>query len=120
MQQRAAQAGLTVSEYLWRKALDAGAHEPGPARAAAESRTRVSKPTSAGPLFPSSARQNSSAPGGWFALLRNRFLASPARLAERAQTAGDGGQYTAARHIDCGDCGMFISERGGPGQPSPG
>lgn len=85
LQQRASRAGVTISEYLRRSALDPEQQrlEPGHA-GASQSRVRHGRPATAAPLFASSTNQNSSMLGGWIALLRNRFLASPPRFAARA------------------------------------
>lgn len=75
LQHRAAKAGLTVSEYLRQTALGLSQ----------EARLEThGRPAAAAPLFAASASQSSSGLGGWIALLRNRFLASPTRIAERA------------------------------------
>jgi len=80
LQQRASEAGLTISEYLRRSALEAKAAPAKTEHATA----RISGRATASPLFAASATPNTSLVGGWLALLRNRFLASPPRLAERA------------------------------------
>lgn len=82
LQQRALQAGLTISEYLRRSALEAEAPQQQTLRGRAGAPGRSGK--AAAPLFVHSTNQNNSVLGGWIALLRNRFLASPARFAERA------------------------------------
>jgi hypothetical protein len=83
LQQRATQAGLTISEYLRRSALEAKAPQSQTTRGRMGARSPSGRPTAA-PLFAHSKNQNNSMLGGWIALLRNRFLASPARFAERA------------------------------------
>ncbi len=83
LQQRATLAGLTISDYLRRSALEAETPGLG-GRSSKEMRTRQGRPAMAAPLSASSAGQNASMLGGWIALLRNRFLASPTRFAERA------------------------------------
>ncbi len=84
LQQRATQAGLTISEYLRQSALTVETPRSETMRARTDIRTRTSRPATATPLFAASSTQNSSMLGGWIALLRNRFLALPARMAERA------------------------------------
>lgn len=76
LQRLAAKAGVTVSEYLRRCALTASA--PGDASVPAVSAT--AQPAA---LF-AATQTKSSVLGDWLALLRNRFLSSPARFAERA------------------------------------
>ena len=81
LQQCAARAGLTVSEYLRRRALEVEPAKP-------EARTsplhpREPKSTHAQAAVAASAPSKSTF-GDWIALLRNRFLASPVRFAERA------------------------------------
>lgn len=80
LQQRARQAGLTVSDYLRRAALEA---ELSPSKAE-HGQECASRLTAAAPMFAASAHHNNSLLGGWLGLLRNRFLASPTRFAERA------------------------------------
>lgn len=84
LQQRASQAGFTISEFLRRSALDANPQPADAARERPAAKARGSRPATAAALFASAANQNSSMLGGWLALLRNRFLASPARFSERA------------------------------------
>jgi hypothetical protein len=84
LQQRANQAGMTVSEYLRQSALVTESPRPETERTEARIRIRNSKSAAAAPLSASSPTQGTPGLGGWIALLRNRFLASPARLAERA------------------------------------
>jgi hypothetical protein len=84
LQQRANEAGLTISEFLRSRALDAEPQRPEAARTGLEHRTRNGRPATAAPLFAASTGQNGSLLGGWLALLRNRFLASPVRFSEQA------------------------------------
>lgn len=76
LQTAAAQAGVTVSEYLRRCALVPAAARP----AHAPMETVQHQPAT---LF-ETAPAKASVFGDWLSLLRNRFLASPARIAERA------------------------------------
>jgi hypothetical protein len=77
LQRRAGAAGLTVSEYLRRSALAVETPEAKP-------ETRANHgPAAASTLFAASSR-NTSVLGDWISLLRNRFLSSPARIADRA------------------------------------
>lgn len=83
LQKRAKEAGMTVSEYLRRSALIGETPRPEAQgnRKELEKRDRQAAPASR--LF-AATPQSSSGLGGWLSLLRNRFLASPARIAERA------------------------------------
>lgn len=76
LQSSAAKAGLTLSEYLRRCALVEAASTP--ASPPVQSAKRQ-----AATLF-DSVPAKTSVLGDWISLLRNRFLASPARIAERA------------------------------------
>ncbi len=84
LQKRAKETGLTVSEYLRRSVREAEASRPEEQRNQTEIPKRGSHPAAPSPLFAASTPQNSSGLGGWLSLLRNRFLASPARISERA------------------------------------
>jgi hypothetical protein len=78
LQACAAKAGVTVSEYLRMRALE-GATEP----AAMARRTAIDAEEAAlAARVPAKAAKTGL--GDWLALLRNRFLASPVRFAERA------------------------------------
>jgi hypothetical protein len=81
LQSRAAEAGLTVSEYLRMCALGSEIVQSG-SRARIPTSARHEKP--ALESAPETARPPRSGLGDWIALLRNRFLASPIRFAERA------------------------------------
>lgn len=79
LQQEAAEAGVTVSEYLRLRALPPHpAHAKRPPIVAG---SRNSMEAQASPPEPQPVRTGL---GDWLALLRHRFLASPARFAERA------------------------------------
>ena len=79
LQQRAAEAGVTVSQYLRRCALgDQPAQQVnGVGILALEQPSRQSASSSADAAKPSGF-------GEWITLLRNRFLSSQTRFAERA------------------------------------
>lgn len=79
LQSAAAKAGLTVSEYLRRCALAGSTATP----AASSHEPAASRPPRTPALFETSPAKTSVL-GDWISLLRNRFLASPARIAERA------------------------------------
>ena len=82
LQQYAARAGLTVSAYLRKKALEGEEiqdHKPVPQLEMAAVPRLPGRVAAA--AAPSPAR---SGLGDWLTLLRNRFLSSPARFAERA------------------------------------
>ena len=83
LQQLAGAAGITISEYLRRSALQAKTADRAPS-IATKTGLRHGKPAAAAPLFASTNSESSSVLGGWLTLLRNRFLASPTRFAERA------------------------------------
>jgi hypothetical protein len=82
LQQCAARAGVTVSEYLRMRALD-GQHAATP-----EQKPSIFAPAeipvvrNAAAVAPAPAAKSGF--GEWITLLRNRFLASPVRFAERA------------------------------------
>lgn len=84
LQQRAAAARLSISEYLRQSALQTETQLREIEQRRGRNRTRESKSPAGVQLFASSTPQNNAGPGGWIALLRNRFLASPQRIAERA------------------------------------
>lgn len=84
LQQRATAARLSISEYLRQSALQAETQLREIEQGRGRNRTRESKSPAGAQLFASSTPQNNAGPGGWIALLRNRFLASPQRIAERA------------------------------------
>lgn len=75
LQAYAAQAGMTVSEYLRTRALE-GSAQRGPVGVRAED--AAARRVTAEPAATKNAL------GGWITLLRNRFLSSPVRFAERA------------------------------------
>lgn len=75
LQAYAAQAGVTVSEYLRTRALE-GSAQRGPVGVRAED--AAARRVTAEPAATKNAL------GGWITLLRNRFLSSPVRFAERA------------------------------------
>ena len=82
LQQYAAKAGLTVSAYLRKKALEAEEIEDDKPVQQLE---MVAVPRLPGRAAPATAPQPArSGLGDWLTLLRNRFLSSPARFAERA------------------------------------
>jgi hypothetical protein len=82
LQQCAARAGVTVSEYLRMRALD------GQRVAAPEQKPSILAPAeipvarNAAAVAPAPTAKSGF--GEWISLLRNRFLASPVRFAERA------------------------------------
>jgi hypothetical protein len=81
VQNLAEKAGVTVSEYLRRQALEAAVAQPepeAPVKAAGRRESVEQKTVS------EAARPAKSGLGDWIALLRNRFLGSPVRFAERA------------------------------------
>jgi hypothetical protein len=81
LQACAASAGVTVSEYLRMRALEPDAAVP-KSRAGGSAVTHDKrKPVQAAP---EATRPSRGGLGDWIALLRNRFLASPLRFAERA------------------------------------
>jgi hypothetical protein len=80
LQACAAKAGVTVSEYLRMRALEALQSETVPQTAAPASAPHRKTAVAA----PEAAKPPRSGLGDWIALLRNRFLASPTRFAERA------------------------------------
>lgn len=77
----AAKAGVTMSEYLRMRALEGAATPPGEARHVA---AHAIHETAAAGAAAAPARPAKSGLADWLALLRNRFLASPGRFAERA------------------------------------
>jgi hypothetical protein len=79
LQQSAALAGITVSEYLRRRALEAGPL-PGELRPV----PLATSTATAAPEAETAAASQKTGFGDWITLLRNRFLSSPARFAERA------------------------------------
>jgi len=79
LQTCAAKAGVTVSEYLRMRALEGAAAPVGIAHHVAADAIDEGAAASAAPATPAK-----SGLGDWLALLRNRFLASPGRFAERA------------------------------------
>jgi predicted DNA binding CopG/RHH family protein len=81
LQQCAARAGVTMSEYLRMHALETAA-EPTDANRRAAGLPGNAKP--AAEPAPAAASRTKSVFGDWMLLLRHRFLASPARFAERA------------------------------------
>jgi hypothetical protein len=81
LQACAAKAGVTVSEYLRTCALEAGS-APTKSTASIAVVTPPGKKAAEPPA--ESPKRVGSGLGDWIALLRNRFLASPARFAERA------------------------------------
>jgi hypothetical protein len=82
LQQYAAKAGLTVSAYLRKRALEAEEIEDDKPVQQLE---MVAVPRLPGRAAPATAPQPArSGLGDWLTLLRNRFLSSPARFAERA------------------------------------
>lgn len=83
LQELASQGGITVSEYLRRTALPAKTADCAP-RTPPKARMHRGRAATAAPLFATSTSENSSVLGGWLTLLRNRFLSSPTRFAERA------------------------------------
>ena len=83
LQRLASQEGITISEYLRRSALQAKTAD-GARSTAPKAGLRHGRPATAAPLFASANSENASVLGVWLTLLRNRFLASPARFAERA------------------------------------
>ncbi|HEX4007723.1 MAG TPA: hypothetical protein VHX60_16230 [Acidobacteriaceae bacterium] len=78
LQQFAAKAGVTVSEYLRRRALEALPASGGKKANLFAEPPAATQPIAAAPV------QSKSTLGDWITLLRNRFLASPPRFAERA------------------------------------
>jgi hypothetical protein len=81
LQTCAAKAGVTVSEYLRMRALDL---ETASVELRAVATAAPFHGKSAVETAPETARPARSGLGDWIALLRNRFLASPVRFAERA------------------------------------
>jgi hypothetical protein len=81
LQAWAARAGVTVSEYLRMRALETAA-APAKPRAGATAAAHHAK--TAVQMAQETAKPAKSGLGDWIALMRNRFLASPARFAERA------------------------------------
>ncbi len=81
LQECAKRAGMTVSAYLRERALGAVAAESSTKAASGAQGTRTKQ--EALRAAASTAKSNSVL-GDWLALLRNRFLASPTRFAERA------------------------------------
>jgi hypothetical protein len=81
LQQCAAMAGATVAVYLRMRALgtELPRNEPG-----AEQFETKETPPSAMQSVPAEVSQPHSGFGDWITLMRNRFLSSPARFAERA------------------------------------
>ncbi|HTW47026.1 MAG TPA: hypothetical protein VMD92_03695 [Acidobacteriaceae bacterium] len=81
LQACAAKAGVTISEYLRMRALETGTQPTGssPRATAAADHDKPAVEAS-----PEPAKRPASGLGDWIALLRNRFLASPTRFAERA------------------------------------
>lgn len=79
LQQCAEQAGVTVSQYLRQRALTEQAARPGKSATifAAEPIAQASRVERAAAAKPAGL-------GDWITLLRNRFLSSPGRFAERA------------------------------------
>jgi len=80
LQECAKRAGMTVSAYLRERALGAIQAES-PAKAAARTR---GAPKNGNAMMAAAPAKSNSVLGDWIALLRNRFLASPVRFAERA------------------------------------
>jgi hypothetical protein len=81
LQACASKAGVTVAEYLRMRALEDGT-TPSASRASV---TRAAAPAAiSAKADPEPAKRTRSGLGDWIALLRNRFLASPVRFAERA------------------------------------
>ena len=78
LQRCAAKAGITMSEYLRRRALEAM-----PAPRAKKGNRSAETSTGPEPVL-TAPPQTKSTLGDWITLLRNRFLASPPRFAERA------------------------------------
>jgi len=78
LQESAAMAGITVSEYLRRRALGVGLFsvEPTPV-------PLVTSAATAAPEAQTATASPKTSVGEWIMLLRNRFLSSP-RFAERA------------------------------------
>lgn len=81
LQTCAAKAGVTVSEYLRMRALESAVP---PARSTHRAAAGTISAEEAASAAPAPARPAKSSLGDWLALLRNRFLASPGRFAERA------------------------------------
>jgi hypothetical protein len=81
LQSCAAKAGVTVSEYLRVRALEGATEPAGMARRTAADAIDAEEAAIAAPVPAKAARTGL---GDWLALLRNRFLASPVRFAERA------------------------------------
>lgn len=81
LQERAQQAGVTVSEYLRGCALPATPARPPANALPAVPKKQLPMRSQAAPAAQDTAH---SSFGDWIALLRNRFLASPRRFAERA------------------------------------
>ncbi len=81
LQQCAARAGVTVSEYLRRRALQT---EPAQAEARRNQYRGPEQPKTAAQFSPAVSAPVKSSFGDWITLLRNRFLSSPVRFAERA------------------------------------
>lgn len=83
LQQCAAVAGVTVSEYLRMRALDGQRAAP-----AAERKPSIFAPAEIPRVHDAAAPAAAPTPrsgfGEWISLLRNRFLSSPGRFAERA------------------------------------
>lgn len=91
LEKAAAAAGMSVSAWLRKCALAPGAGTAGRERSqvptAGNRRTPHKRTAAAGPAVASqlfAQPANSSLVGGWLSLLRQRFLGSPARFAERA------------------------------------
>lgn len=82
LQECAKRAGMTVSAYLRERALGAMAAESATKIATRAAGTRSH--SDALSAAPAAAAKSNSVLGDWIALLRNRFLASPVRFAERA------------------------------------
>lgn len=81
LQARAAKAGVTISEYLRMRALETET-TPTPSRSGVTAATFHEQRAVAAP--PEPAKQPRTGLGDWITLLRNRFLSSPQRFAERA------------------------------------
>lgn len=79
LQECAAKAGVTVSEYLRMRALESTA-EP----VMSASATPAARSEQATAATSPAIEKSKSGLGDWLSLLRNRFLASPSRFAERA------------------------------------
>jgi hypothetical protein len=87
LEKAAGKAGMTVSSYLRQCALAAeqtktARHASAPARRTKRTRLISAGPPAETPLLAQAG--STSLVGGWLTLLRQRFLASPARFSERA------------------------------------